>query len=312
MAATGGGSGAVSGGNVGSAKGGVSSGDEDGLYRSGLWAQGFGSRAIQKLAKGRAGYKSTSMGGVIGADTLANDYLRVGIAGIHADSNVKMRDQKRGDKISAKSWMMSIYGVYEINQNLFTRAIATFGNTNVTTRENKPIPVVGAAGTMSTGKYTSQSYSIDAAVGYRHNLAENLAIIPEVGLRASVFNDGGYSETGGSTNRTVTKRNGTNYLAIAGATVSSNLMLGEAEFSPSIHARVMQDIGGKNPEVSSKMNGSFITQTTKSKAISKTSFQAGVDVSARYGMMEYGLGYDANISKKFLSHSGALKLRVSF
>ena len=291
---------------------GVASGDEDGLYRSGVWVQGFGSQAIQKLAKNRPGYKSTSIGGVIGVDTLVNDYFRVGVAGIHADSNVKMRDYKRGDKVNAKSWMMSIYGVYEINQNLYTRAIATFGNTNVTTNENKPIAVIGATGTISTGEYTSQSYSVDSAVGYRHNLSENVAIIPEVGLRANLFIDGGYTEIGGVSNRIITKKSGANYLAIVGATVSSNLMLGEAEFSPSLHARIMQDIGGRSPEVTSKINGSFVAQTTKNKAISKTSFQTGFDLSTRYGMMEYGVGYDANISKKFISHSGALKVRINF
>ena len=291
---------------------GVSSGDEDGLYRNGVWTQGFGSQNRQKLAKGNAGYRSTTLGGVIGVDSLVNDYFRIGIAAIHADSKVRMKDQKSGDKINTKSWLMSVYGTYEINSNLYGRAIATFGNTNVSTRDKKVVPIVGAPDTFSIGEYTSQSYSVDAALGYRHALSNHLAVTPEVGLRATIFNDGGYTQTNGNTNRTITKRAGSNYLAIAGATLTSNLMVGDAEFSPSIHGRILQDIGGKRPAVSSIMEGSFVTRTTKGKPLSKTTYQAGVDANLKYGIMEYGIGYEATIAKKYIGHSGSLKVRVNF
>ena len=44
----------------------------------------------------------------------------------------------------------------------------------------------------------------------------------------------------------------------------------------------------------------------------KTFINLGTSLTLKYNMMEYGIGYDANIAKKYLGHQGTLKVRANF
>lgn len=44
----------------------------------------------------------------------------------------------------------------------------------------------------------------------------------------------------------------------------------------------------------------------------KTLYNLGASISAKRGKMEYSLGYDAYLAKKYTAHLGMLKLKVNF
>lgn len=184
------------------------------------------------------------------------------------------------------------------------------GNSWVKTSERQ-IAVAGLS--TAHGSYRSTSYTGDIGVGYRYVLPKNLYIIPGVGISAASFSDGGYTEKDGAYNRTFSKKTGKSFSGTFGVTGGTSFAVGEGVFMPSFFAKVRQDFGGKSPEVMMKFNGQggdgFII---KSKAPYKTSFTFGTDLTMKSGNMEYGLSYNATSAKKFIAHTGVLKVKVNF
>ena len=58
-------------------------------------------------------------------------------------------------------------------------------------------------------------------------------------------------------------------------------------------------------------NGTGLIPVNKSKT-NRTFYNVGTSVNTSHGFMEYGAGYDLNLSKKYVGHQGSLKVRVNF
>ena len=286
---------------------GMNAGSEDG-YVSGVWVKGVAGNANQKFYKGVSGYKATTLGATVGADTYLTDSLRVGIALSHSDGKIKMKDYKSGDRINSKSWLLSLYGTYNITDNIYTKAITTLGTSDVISNEKKLSKGVISE---SKGSYNFKSYALDAATGYRISLTDNSMLTPELGFTVLGSTNGGYTETGGAYNRTITTKGGVELLGKVGATLSTKLEYAHGVIKPAVYTKLTQYIAGKNPEVSTRLDGQTEAFSSKQKPTNKTLFHIGASAMATYGSMEYGASYDFAVAKKYTANTGSLKLRVN-
>lgn len=294
---------------VAAAETGISAGEESARY--GVWATPFYNQTVQKARKGAAGYKGTTFGGSFGFDTRANDDLIIGAAVTVANSEMKHKNFKSGDKTKVNSMLFSIYGMQQITDAWFVNGIATFGTNDVKNREKR----VSGLTTYDTvrGNYTSMSFNGEVMFGYGIAM-QQVAVTPMVGLRYSRVNDGGYTETGSTTgqNLKVNTKASNKLEAIIGARVSGGTFdVNGMNVTPEVHAFVNQDLIGKTSKPSITLAGAG-NLSTKSRKPIKTVFNVGLGVMANYGMMEYGAGYDADIADKRVGHTGTLKIRVNF
>jgi len=283
----------------------------DGGDRYGIWASPFFGKTTQKLNKGAAGYKSNAYGASFGFDTRANEDMIVGAAFTVANTEMKHRNFKSGDKTKISSMMFSIYGMQQITDNWFAHGVATFGSNEVKNAEKR----VASMTTYDTvhGKYNSASFNGEAMFGY-NVLTDQVTFTPMAGLRYSRVNDGGYKEAGSTTGQNLdVNTKASNKLEmvagvrLAGGTFASNGMT----LTPEIHGFVNHDLIGKNPKQTLGLAGTNGLAVKSNKPV-KTTFNLGLGVNAEYGMMEYGAGYDAEIATKRLGHQGTLKIRVNF
>ena len=283
----------------------------DGGDRYGIWASPFFGKTTQKENKGAAGYKSNAYGASFGFDTRANEDMIVGAAFTVANTEMKHRNFKSGDKTKISSMMFSIYGMQQITDNWFAHGVATFGSNEVKNAEKR----VANLTTYDTvhGKYNSASFNGEAMFGY-NVLTDQVTFTPMAGLRYSRVNDGGYKETGSTTGQNLdVNTKASNKLEmvagvrVAGGTFASNGMT----LTPEIHGFVNHDLIGKNPKQTLGLAGTNGLAVKSNKPV-KTTFNLGLGVNAEYGMMEYGAGYDAEIATKRLGHQGTLKIRVNF
>ncbi|MBN8511999.1 MAG: autotransporter domain-containing protein [Rickettsiales bacterium] len=294
---------------VAAAETGISAGEESARY--GVWATPFYNQTVQKARKGAAGYKGTTFGGSFGFDTRANDDLIIGAAVTVANSEMKHKNFKSGDKTKVNSMLFSIYGMQQITDAWFVNGIATFGTNDVKNREKR----VSGLTTYDTvrGNYTSMSFNGEVMFGYGIAM-QQVAVTPMVGLRYSRVNDGGYTETGSTTgqNLKVNTKASNKLEAIIGARVSGGTFdVNGMNVTPEVHAFVNQDLIGKTSKPTITLAGAG-NLSTKSRKPIKTVFNVGLGVMANYGMMEYGAGYDADIADKRVGHTGTLKIRVNF
>ncbi len=288
---------------------GIAAGDEGARY--GVWASPFFGKTTQKENKGAAGYKSNAYGASFGFDTRANEDMIVGAAFTVANTEMKHRNFKSGDKTKISSMMFSIYGMQQITDNWFAHGVATFGSNEVKNAEKR----VSGLTTYDTvnGKYNSASFNGEVMFGY-NALTDQVTFTPMAGLRYSRVNDGGYKEAGSTTGQNLdVNTKASNKLEVvagvrvAGGTFATNGMT----VTPEIHGFVNHDLIGKNPKQTLGLAGTNGLAVKSNKPV-KTTFNLGLGVNAEYGMMEYGAGYDAEIATKRLGHQGTLKIRVNF
>ncbi len=288
---------------------GVAAGDDH--ARFGAWFSPFYSQTVQKERKGAAGYKGDSYGASLGFDTKANDDMILGAAITVANSELKHRNVKSGDKTKISSLMFSIYGMHQITDAIYGHVSATFGSNEIRNTENR---ITLGANEKVQAKYNAMSFTGEAMFGYNHAI-EMMTVTPMAGVRYSRVNAGGYKETGSTTgqNLTVSSRASNKFDVIVGARIAANtLNLNDVMVTPEAHAFIAHDLVGKNPKQSAIQEGAPVSYTAESKKPVNTTYNVGVAVNADYGMMEYGVGYDAMLGDKRVGHQGTLRLRVNF
>ncbi|MFP3018104.1 MAG: autotransporter domain-containing protein [Candidatus Tisiphia sp.] len=294
----------------------IGSGDDDTL-RYGVWASPFYGTACQETYKGVSGYKAKSAGGIVGFDGLVNDNLLLGAAYSRINTQMSHQDKKFGDKTNGKTNIFSLYSLYNLTNNWFTEAIASYGITRVRNSEGRLIATnvkrnVTALET-AAAKYKSISYSGQLLTGYNYIASEKLMITPTIGFRYSQFKDAGYTETGTKfQNLVVKKRSYNKFEGILGLRTAATLKANKVLLIPELHGYVNYDFKGKTPIIDARLDGINEPLPTKSVKPVKTFFTVGTGFTAKYNMMECGIIYNVNIASKYIGHQGSLKVKVNF
>ncbi|AFB26868.1 MULTISPECIES: autotransporter outer membrane beta-barrel domain-containing protein [spotted fever group] len=297
-------------------KGPVSSGDEDMDAKFGAWISPFVGNATQKMCNSISGYKSDTTGGTIGFDGFVSDDLALGLAYTRADTDIKLKNNKTGDKNKVESNIYSLYGLYNVPyENLFVEAIASYSDNKIRSKSRRVIATTLETVGYQTanGKYKSESYTGQLMAGYNYMMPENINLTPLAGLRYSTIKDKGYKETGTTyQNLTVKGKNYNTFDGLLGAKVSSNINVNEIVLTPELYAMVDYAFKNKVSAIDARLQGMTAPLPTNSFKQSKTSFDVGVGVTAKHKMMEYRINYDTNIGSKYFAQQGSVKVRVNF
>jgi len=285
---------------------GVAAGDAVGV-KMGLWATPFYSSSIQKLRGQTPGYKATSTGGTVGFDGMITDTSILGAAFTYVDTKIKHRNEKVGDKTRAATYMGSLYGVQSLKNNFFAQGILSYSHNKIKNNESRSLTKETAR-----GNYNSDSYGGEVLLGKNFNVASGTALTPMIGVRYTKFYDKGYTETGASINNlTVKKKNSEKCEGILGARLTGVSYVNETTLLPEIHGFVNHDFIGKKPKVDARFDGSKGPLATRAIKPTKTFYNVGTGITAKHKNMEYSIGYDAHLAKKYVGHQGSLKIRVN-
>jgi outer membrane autotransporter protein len=288
---------------------GLSAGDYTTAY--GVWGNPSMLKVKQKTNKGAAGYKASVGGASLGFDTKANEDMVIGLALSYLNTHVKHKDFKSGDKTKVDSVMLSIYGLQQLTDNWYTHGIVTVGTNKVKTKETRR---TGDTTTeLASGNYRSMSFSGELMLGYNTYLKQ-ASFTPMVGVRVTKVNNAGYTETGTvNQNLTVSRKELNRVELVAGARIyGSDYTLNGLTILPEMHGFVNQDLIGKKQKSDIRLAGVPGYLNGKGGKPVKTLFNAGMSLNTSYNKMEYGLGYDAHMAKKYVAHQANLRVRVNF
>ena len=292
---------------------GLSAGDDPTRY--GVWGNPYYSDNTQKRLSNTSGYRAKSYGGTVGFDTKTNDETVLGAAFTLVRTDVKHKDFKSGDTTKIDSMIFSLYGVRQINDKWFTQGVVSFGTAKVKGNENRFH--TNTTTEIAKARYNSTSYAGDFIAGYNHVLNDNVVINPIGGLGYTGVSNKRYKESGTTNqNLDVTRKASQRVELIAGLRgVFKPVNVNNVEIITELHGFVRHDLIGKDPKVQVRhegaSNGTGLIPVNKSKT-NRTFYNVGTSVNTSHGFMEYGAGYDLNLSKKYVGHQGSLKVRVNF
>ena len=289
----------LSGANSASSEG-VAAGSDDSGF--GVWFEGFANKSKQGKIKSSSGYKSSMLGGIIGVDTRVTDNVLIGAAFAHARSELKSGEGDLAVRSDVNTNIINIYGNYSINDNAYIKGLAAYGASKIDSRNIHTSKALSG--------YRSEVYNLEAIGGYRKDFGASF-ITPEIGARIVGFKDGAHTENTAS-NRKVSLRKGHSVELIGSIIAGTTIEAGESILQPSVHAGFTRELYSKNEDVVSRVGASGKEIRTATKRVNKTVYNAGIDFGVKQSVVEISAGYEAGFGNKFLSHTGTLKVRVSF
>lgn len=284
---------------------GVSAGDEE-SDPFGVWGSLIYNVSHQKPIESSAGYRIHSFGKSIGVDKMLSDGVSLGASFTYFNTHIKDKAPST-TKTKVDTSMISLYGSYWPSNNFFVQGLLSFSFNDVGTRKVNPVTLE-----LLKGDYRSHSYEAETLCGYNYALSESAVLSPMLGIRYTAYKDPSYKETGASSgNLSVEKKSSNKVEAIAGAKFTTMKTLDSGmTIIPEIHGFVNQKVGGKAFKINATVGSSSPALTNTTENYTKTVWSGGVTLSLKHRAMEYSVGYDAHLSKKYVGHQGVLKILV--
>jgi outer membrane autotransporter protein len=297
--------------NVRFAKVGVASGDDN--RKIGVWLSGL--YGINKKAKSNSdnGYNGRVVGPTIGKDYDINEDNLIGVAYSYVLGNIKY-NKSHGEKIESKNHVLSLYNQSMLSDDLLWNNIFSLSAGNVTKKNAHQIsPGVYR---IATGNYNTKAFSFESILSYKFGLNNNMMIMPNIGIRAVHYANSSYKEKGaGVQNLHVGYGSGKSFAGIIGAKFMMEHKLSEdILITPSLKFSVENNFINKDTKIKSKfiwMNDYFQSEASEEKPV-KLAYNIGAGIMAQHKNTELLLSYNCHLHKKYQSHQGYLRVKLSF
>lgn len=291
-------------------KSGISAGDNS---KYGLWAVPFAGSIVQKNRGVNPGYVSHYHGSTFGFDAAISDDMTLGSAITLIRNIVNHKNANLGDKTVIQTAVLSLYGLKSLTNNLFVQVVSSLGTSKIDNKENRfTTPNTSVA----KADYNSMSYTVEVVGGYSYFINSNTALIPILGFAYTGLNKVDYQETGaGTQNLSVTRGYLNKMELIAGLRLSHSVEMNDFMFSPSIYGYARYDVVNKGLNVKAALaglNGGSTNLEPKTAKQVRDAYNIGCSFDIEKSAFEYGVSYDLRLARKYVSHQGAIRLKLNF
>jgi len=304
----------------------------------GFWMQGLGSHLKQDTRKGIEGFSGNVFGSSIGADTLLNDHLRVGIAGGYGRAKIRSKTPgSPGDDIN--SWMGTIYGSYDSanlsearhtnkNSKEAVRNQAenswyvdgTLGFTQNNYDSQREIWLTPATKRVAKADHHSQQYSTRLESGYTFVISPpgtfgNLEVTPFAALEYNYLYMNKYKETGANALNLSVDGEGYHELLQSLGTKFAYPIVSEkmGTFIPAVKAAWLYDYIGDKFESTASFAGGGTSFTTNGAKPAQNSLLIGGELAyLNKDNMTLTANYDLELKDQFASHTYYATARFDF
>ena len=275
-----------------------------------IWSSGTLGINKQKSKADLNGYSTKIAGGTIGLELNLENDLLVGSSFSKFTSRVKYQDQGgssdlRSNRAKYDTHIFSLYGSRPVSRNM-------------------GISVIGSAGLSKGKKARSKLLSLEPHLNYKLKLPRKVMLIPHIGLRYEYEKANAYQEQIASnlsidhSKKSYQAFNGEIGSRVIFAPIKLNGSTPRAiSITPTAHFSVERRIssrGKSNPftltyyESQQTIGTGIISANAQNE---RTSLNAGVGLIASRKNIRLELLYDQQRQKRFKSHQGVLKLKVS-
>ncbi len=169
---------------------GLSSGDQFFTDKN-LWIKPFGSWADQDDRKGVSGFDADTYGFIFGADGVANDADRLGVAFAYSNSNVDGNNDAAPNSADINSYQVIGYGSHALDHRTELNYQADLGYHQ--TEGERDITFMG---TVADSDYNSISAHLGGGIGRVYSFNDKTAFVPSARIDYTWLRDNSYSEKG--------------------------------------------------------------------------------------------------------------------
>lgn len=289
---------------------GIAAGD-DLASKYGIWFAPFYHKATQKKIGLDSGYKVKNMGATISVDCKADEKRTIGFAWSHIKSIMNHKDAKTGSKAITNSNFFSLYGNYDLKNNLFLNAIGSYGISDIKSLERRKKGANKFENAIA--KFKTQIYSGQVLLGKNIYTKRNNILTPIIGLKYVEYHDDAYTETGTLfQNYSVTKKKSSQLDAILGLKLSYETVYNGYNVKPHIIGNAFVNLKD-NPSSAYVTSDAFLTPVLLKgdKRSQKAWYTIGAGADITKNNMEYAVEYEAQIDKKYLGHQAKIKVKVN-
>jgi len=272
------------------------------------WLKGFAG-FIKQTARGMYdGYKSSTTGSAIGADTRITDSLVGGLSLAYSDSEIKQQNFRDGDKTNAKAWQGSVYSSIDVTDRFYLEGTFAYAHDQYKGQRKTAIDRTAASdfdGSQLTGR---------VAAGYRINLDSVQTLTPILSMQWSRLNLDSYTETGADAlNLKVDGQKLTSSRLGLGLRYALETKSKGLTFRPEVSATWLNDSGNRNKDVVASYAGGGSSFATPVVGLEKQSynFAAGLSIltSNNSGVALY---YDYSAASGIKTQDVQLVGRIAF
>jgi outer membrane autotransporter protein len=288
---------------------GISSGET--LRGLGVWGQGFGSYASQDRRQDVDGYTAGTYGLAFGADARVLDAVRVGVSFAYARTNVDDTGSRDGSGQKINSYIGSLYGTYTAN-SWYVDGALTYGRHDYDA--TRVVNFTGATPQVAKASFAGQQYGAKAEFGYPLSVGPAV-VTPLASLAYNRLNQDGYTETGAAgANLTVGSSATDSVRSGLGGKVSTTIaQAGEWNIKPNARAMWLHEFSGSAPDQTSTFVAGGSSFTTSGITVAQEHFNLGVGLDvASVRNTTVSAKYDADLSDRYVSHTGSLQVRTEF
>ncbi|CAA7623921.1 autotransporter domain-containing protein [Magnetospirillum sp. SS-4] len=287
---------------------GVSAGS--GAKRHGAWVQVLGSYGDQGTRKNVDGYDSTTYGMALGVDTAVKDKARVGLAFSYANTTIDDKGARDGNSTDVNSYMLNLYGTYDITNAWYVDGGLTFGlHQYDTTRKSTLLSAT------ASGDFNGYQYGVNTRVGYKVPLNKGkMLLTPFASLDYTRLDQDGYTETGtGGLPLKVDSQSFDSLKIGGGARLSGEIKRETVRLLPEVHGGVFYDTLAGKTHTTATFTGGGSAFRVDNVEPARTSFNAGLGLSVVTASdLTVTVTYDADLKEDFAGHTGAMKVRMPF
>ncbi len=279
----------------------VSAGDE--RTQDEIWIKGLKSYGKQSQYNLVQGYKSEQQAVVIGLDFIMDN--TIGLAYAFIQDQVKGHSMK--DKINTH--ITTIYGLYELDKNLFVDAQAKYGKSYI----NKSRYNMNLSEDIAYAKTQGDLYSGKLELYYDYITREKIHVIPSIGITYDELHIRQYQEKGIGFNRGVGARQVDKATGLLGLKLSEAIEVDSYLIIPEIHVKYMNTLSSNNGNTRITIVDGMEPLITPSSKLQKTLYKVGGLLKIRRSEpVNIGIGYDFSKSKKYHSHTGYISATLAF
>lgn len=155
-----------------------------------LWIKAFGSAGSQDNKNGIAGFDAETKGIAFGVDqAVDSNGSRIGAGFAYANTDIDSNNINKQN--TAKTYTAILYGSKEMAENLYVDGLASIGKNSYKTSRFIP-----AGGVTAHGDFSGQTYLAKINASYKKSTAENMDVVPNIGLMYAYTKTDDYRETG--------------------------------------------------------------------------------------------------------------------
>ena len=269
--------GSLRGDSVASANGsGVAAGDA--AKTDGFWLKGFGSEAKQNVVGQYDGYKLTTGGVAIGADTRLNEDTLVGIAISDASTKVDQQDFRLGDSTTLKSVQLTGYGSYDISKELYIDGDVSYTSNKFTGNR------ATAVGRTAQASFSGNQLMARLGAGYRIALEGKSVFTPLISIESSHLTTDAYTETGAGALNLAFDSESLNRTRLGlGGRLSTEAESGSTIYSPELSIMWHHDSGALTKDTTATFTGGGSSFTTPGADVVRNTVNIGAGVAITTG-----------------------------